>query len=186
MKDGMDWNGRGETRAMTQTAVDIATRFLQTRLEVRSLRARDAVGGGLPEVDARRLAEAQVEMETLAWVLGVNLERMNAPALASVLALDIPDRVRVLSLSAFDAYLVEFPPTTDPNWTMAYRGEFLSVPQARELESALLAAMIPGPCPDRGLRAVPPAVAVPASGSAGLAVVSAGDDEAGDDLPEGA
>ncbi len=170
---------------MTQTAVDIATRFLQTRLEVRSLRARDAVGGGLPEVDARRLAEAQVEMETLAWVLGVNLERMNAPALASVLALDIPEHVRVLTLPAFDAYLVEFPPTTDPNWTMAYRGEFLSIQQARELESALLAAMIPGP------RAVsptaPPAVAVPCSGSSGLAVVGADSgDEASDDLPEGA
>ncbi len=184
---------------MTQTAVDIATRFLQTRLEVRSLRARDAVGGGLPEVDVRRLAEAQTEMETLAWVLGVNLERMNAPALASVLALDIPDRVRVLSLPGFDAYLVEFPPTTDPNWTMAYRGEFLSVQQARELESELLAAMIPGPGhgpghgsghgPGRGPRAVPPpappAIATP--GSAGLAVVGTDSgDEADDDLPEGA
>lgn len=66
----------------------------------------------------------------LAWVLGVDLDQMDAPKVAG--EIEPPEEVQATWIDAYGCYFVEFPPD-EMQAKQQYRAEFLSPKQALEL-----------------------------------------------------
>jgi hypothetical protein len=100
-------------------------------------------------------------MAALAWVLEVDLELMTAPKVEKLS--DPPDTVRLTRVESLNAWLVEFPPCREPEYTSAYWAAFLSHTQLLELMRAGMLALVPGaiPSPDAESRAIEPVLLRP-------------------------
>lgn len=117
-----------------QDIVGVARRFFETRRELLSLSADPC--GSQSARDIERIRELRARMETLAWVLGVDLELMDMPKPTSPLG---PlTRVQVHPVPDFGGYVVQFPAEETDGWQTEEWGAFVSLRQMRQLCEALL------------------------------------------------
>lgn len=119
---------------------EVARRFLGARAEY--LRLRDAPGCSLAL--AVEVKAAKGRMEALAWTLGIDLDHMSMPKVASELEGFDVVRLEPVEVGGERFWFIWVPKNPHPAYRTEGWGAFIATGDARELAGRLLLALAPG------------------------------------------